>query len=143
MRDKAVLMGGGGLSIALSILMITAVGAQQWVLAAVAVAVLLSTGLLVAIDAWRRARSLRHFIRVELRRATAVSPAVQGDPTDSSPEVTTEDIVGAVAVLNAQYTGRLDRMQSALDEALRELRLATTTAPTDRSIAESGEPGSS
>lgn len=72
--------------------------------------------LLLQVDTWRRVRGIRRFVRDEIRRGAATAPAL---PT--APAVTAEDVTGAVRVMQAQYTGRMDRMQTSLDEALASL----------------------
>ncbi|MCE0487008.1 hypothetical protein [Ornithinimicrobium sediminis] len=113
MRSRLVLVLGALAALVLSAVIVVGVAFEQWVLAAAGAAALLSACLLVQLDSWRRARSLRRFLRDELRRGPAVGS------TDRS-TVSESDVVGAVRLMQAQYTGRLDRMQAALDRALAE-----------------------
>ena len=64
---------------------------------------------------------MRNFRRDEIRRAGGERPGattvVQPRPAD----VTRDDVLGVVRVMQAQYTGRLDRLQTAVEQALSEL----------------------
>ncbi|UJH70087.1 hypothetical protein [Ornithinimicrobium sp. INDO-MA30-4] len=102
----AVLVAG---SLALSLVAIFAVSGEQWVLAGVAFAVVLNLILVVALDSWRRVRQMRRFVRQEVRRlAVTESKEIPG------PTVADVDVVGSVRLMQAQYVGRLDRMQASL-----------------------------
>lgn len=122
MRSRLVPVVGalGGLLIAA--VLVVGVALQIWVLAAVAVGLLLAAILAVQLDTWRRTRSLRNFVRDQIRRQP-VDPAAFSPSAPSS--VTRDDVVGAVRLMQAQYTGRLDRLQRSLDEALSELASRT------------------
>lgn len=98
-------------------LMVVGVVLEMWVLAAAAGALLGAAILAVQVDTLRRTRSLRNFVRDEIRRSLADG----AQRAAVEPMVTQEDVVGAVRLLQAQYTGRLDRMQRGIDEALVEL----------------------
>lgn len=87
---------------------------------AVAAWLLGSAILLVQLDSWRRTRSLRNYVRDQFRDAPRVP-----DRTTSSPlpaRTSTDDVAGVVRVMQAQYVGRLDRLQSAVEETLASVR---------------------
>lgn len=122
---------GAGVVLALIIggIMIAGLVTQTWWLVAVAGWLLGSAVLLVQLDSWRRVRSLRRYVRDQVRGAVAASGVGTGGaqaelpgPTSVAPTAAPEDVVGAVRLLQAQYVGRLDRMQTTLDEALVALR---------------------
>lgn len=120
MLSKAVLPLGVVVAGLLSVLVILGVALEEWLLAAAAGCLLLSACLLVSLDAWRRARALRAFVRDEIGRLAArqakaarATPAAQ--PTDPAPTVTQADVVGTVRLLQAQYVGRLDRLQASVE----------------------------
>ncbi|USQ80058.1 hypothetical protein NF556_21140 [Ornithinimicrobium faecis] len=116
MRSTFVLAGA---ALAAVLTVVAVVGALQewWWLVVGAAMLLLSAVLIVAMDADRRVRGLRPYIRAEVARGAAVPTSAATPPT-----VSDADITGAVRVLQAQYTGRLDRMQTSVDEALAQLR---------------------
>lgn len=96
---------------------------EWWWLVTAAAMMLLSATLLAAIDADRRVRALRPFIRQTVRQ-------VAGEQVqEQAPQLSDADVTGAVQVLQAQYTGRLDRMQEALDQALARLAPEGDAAP--------------
>ncbi|MBA2695750.1 MAG: hypothetical protein H0U62_07895 [Actinobacteria bacterium] len=121
MLSKAVLPLGAVVSVLLSVLVLLGVALGQWLLAAAAGCALLSACLLVSLDAWRRARALRAFVRDEIgslaarqaKAARAATPAAE--PADPAPTVTPADVVGTVRLLQAQYVGRLDRLQASVE----------------------------
>lgn len=124
MRSTFVLAGA---ALAGVLTVVAVVGAVQewWWLVVAAAMVLLSAVLVVAMDADRRVRGLRPYIRAEVARGGGALTAAA-----TPPPVTDADITGAVRVLQAQYTGRLDRLQTSVEEALAQLR-AQGEAPAD------------
>jgi hypothetical protein len=109
LRSRPFLVLGVLAGVVLSAVTVVGVAVDQWVVAATGASMLLSVSLLVQLDAWRRLRALQR----ELRRSPAAG-AVRAPVADG-------DVAGAVRVMQAQYTGRLDRMQAALDRTLVEL----------------------
>ncbi len=116
MRSK-FLLAGCGLAVVLTAVAVLGAVQHWWWLVVAAGMVLLSLTLLVAMDADRRARALRPYIRGEVTRGGQLTQAATAQP----PTVSETDVIGTVRVLQAQYTGRMDRMQAALDEALAQL----------------------
>lgn len=139
MPPKIVLLGIGAAAV-LSGTVVLAVSQQWWWLAAAGAMTLVSLAFLVALDTHRRVRVLRSWLQREVRRElqrelrrldkrvaqvgrgveatrAAVAAAAEEPP---APQVTA-DTVGTVRLLQAQFVGRLDRMQAALDEAVAEL----------------------
>ncbi|MDO5739143.1 MAG: hypothetical protein Q4P07_03235 [Ornithinimicrobium sp.] len=108
---------GALIGLSLGGLLVVGVVLEIWVLAAAAGALLGAAILAVQVDTLRRTRSLRNFVRDEIRRSLADG----AQRAAVEPMVTQEDVVGAVRLLQAQYTGRLDRMQRGIDDALVEL----------------------
>ncbi|GAA1149568.1 hypothetical protein [Ornithinicoccus hortensis] len=126
MRSK-YLLAGAGVAAVLSIIGLVGSLLELWWLVVLAGMALLSATLLVALDADRRVRSLRPYIRGEVVRSSRAPKAPKPAATQS-PAVSEVDIVGAVKVLQAQYVGRMDRLQTSLDEAValvRDERAAT------------------
>lgn len=120
MLSKTVLPLGVLAAAVLSVLVLVGVAREQWLLAAAAGCVLLSACLLVSLDAWRRARALRAFVRQEIgglaaRQAKAVRATPDPEPTEPAATVTPADVVGTVRLLQAQYVGRLDRLQASVE----------------------------
>ena len=129
------------MAIVVSVALTIAVALEQWTLATALGAVLVSSTLLVAADANRQARLVR---RKLLKLSRAVAPArdtpeveveiEQDTPEDDIPIQTGRaDMLGAVRVLQAQYTARLDHLQASLDEAVADLRSASDHSASDRS----------
>lgn len=116
MRSRLVLAGTALAAVLTAAAVIGAVLEWWWLVVAAGMA-LLSATLLAALDVDRRTRSLRRTLREELARGGAGPVALT-----QAPPVTEADITGAVRVLQAQYTGRMDRMQTSLEEALAGLR---------------------
>lgn len=123
MRHHLVTVVGAVVGLVLVALLVTGVALEAWTLAALAGGVLALTVLVVQLDTWRRTRSLRDFVKTEVRRSAGhVSTSLPTDlavPRRSA--VTEDDVMGAVRLMQAQYTGRLDRMQRALDDAVDRL----------------------
>lgn len=126
-NPRVVLLSGVLLSAAMGLLAVIGVWAEQWVLVTLAGAVMAGTILLVQLDTWRRTRVMRNFLRDEIRQRSG-GPGLARSMTalDSAPAPTQDDVLGAVRLLQAQYTGRLDRLQAAVEQALAQV------APADR-----------
>lgn len=102
-RTHRRLILGAGLGAALSVAAVAGALLGWWWLVVLCAMVLLSAVLLVALDLHRRVRD----VRVVLGTVAAPPPA--------PPAPTPQDVVGTVRALQAQYTGRLDRLQDALE----------------------------
>ncbi|MCK0114322.1 hypothetical protein MWU75_19470 [Ornithinimicrobium sp. F0845] len=113
---KKLLLVGAGAACLLTVVAVVGAVLEWWWLVVAAAMVLLSCAFLAALDADRRARALRPLV------LKAVSSAGSVAAERVAPPVSEADVVGAVRVLQAQYTGRLDRMQAALDQAVTQLR---------------------
>lgn len=122
-RPLPVLAAGGLLALAVGGLVVLGVYLQRDVLVLLGVWALGSLILLVQLDTWRRTRSLRRYVRDQVRAAahTDQSPPSSGVHPAPAPTAAPEDVIGAVRLLQAQYVGRLDRMQTSLEDALAEL----------------------
>lgn len=112
-RSQKLLLGGAALGGLLTVLAVVGAALGWWWLVVLCAMALLSAVLLVAIDADRRVRELRAFVRKEIADI---------DTTGGRAAPTTDDVVGTVRVLQAQYTSRLDRLQDAVEDALRQRR---------------------
>lgn len=126
-RSRNLLLAGALVAVVLGALVVVGAALEQWVVAALGVAGLLCATFAVQLDVWRRVRALRSTIRKELRASGAGADAFLPSGTSS---ITQDDVVGAVRLMQAQYTGRLDRMQTALERALAELPTARTDSDT-------------
>lgn len=129
-----------------SILITVAVAAGWWTVATAVGALLVTATLVVAADANRQARMVRRRLtkmghrmdqlvkagrdredgalgagRTEGVR-TVVTPDLNVPATDFPGEANRADMLGAVRVLQAQYTARLDRLQASVEETLADLR---------------------
>ncbi|WP_130011818.1 hypothetical protein [Serinicoccus sediminis] len=112
MPVRLVPVVGSALGLVLAAVLVVGAAIGSPVLAALAGGLLGAAVLAVQLDSWRRVRSLRTYLRDEIRAARApAQPQVTAGASES-------DLLGAVQLLQAQYTGRLDRMQAALDDAL-------------------------
>lgn len=109
MRAQKLLLAGAGGAGALTAVAVLAAVLQWWWLVVLAGMLLGSAGLLAALDADRRVRELRTFVRAQVAAI---------DTTGGRVAPSTEDVVGTVRVLQAQYTGRLDRLQDTVERAL-------------------------
>lgn len=134
MLSKAVLPIGVVVAGILSILVLLGVALEQWVLAAAAGCVLLSLCLLVSLDTWRRVRALRGFVRDEIANLAArqarAARSTTAEVADPAATLTPADVVGTVRLLQAQYVGRLDRLQTSV-EALVEHAVPRDQVGTD------------
>ncbi|TQM95182.1 hypothetical protein FB476_0015 [Ornithinimicrobium humiphilum] len=110
-RAQQLLLAGAGAAGVLTVVATVAAALGWWWLVVLAAMLLLGGILLVALDADRRVRALRTVVRAELAKVEA--------PAAPRPAPAGEDVVGAVRTLQAQYTGRLDRLQDTVEQALR------------------------
>ncbi|MBW8173043.1 hypothetical protein K0651_08285 [Ornithinimicrobium sp. Arc0846-15] len=137
MQSKLLVAAIGAVSLVLSVLVVVGVSSQQWVLVAVAAVLLVNGTLLVALDAWRRVRMTRRIVRKELakelaRQLSESAPGMddEGLARANTPHLIEQaDLIGSMRVLQAQYVGRMDRMQASIDDAVRRLE-ATGDAST-------------
>lgn len=111
MRSQRFLLLGAAVGGGLTVLALVGALLGWWWLVVLAVMALLSAVLLVALDTDRRVRELRAFVRTEVASI---------DTTGGRAAPAQEDVVGTVRALQAQYTGRLDRLQDAVEAALRQ-----------------------
>lgn len=130
MSTRLISLAGALVGSLLGLLMVIGTLRGQPLLTVIGAALLGVAVLMVQVDTWRRVRSQRNFLRDEIRRVrTAGSHGSSGDAGPVSDEMRTatpawappaaqEDILGAVRLLQAQYTGRLDRMQRSLEDGL-------------------------
>ncbi|MBA2696741.1 MAG: hypothetical protein H0U62_13090 [Actinobacteria bacterium] len=143
MLSKAVLPIGVVVAGIVSVLVLLGVAQEQWVLAAAAGCVLLSVCLLVSLDTWRRARALRAFVRDEIAslaaRQAKAARSTTTEVADPAATVTPADVVGTVRLLQAQYVGRLDRLQASV-ESLVNQAVATPEEENGRLKGVCGEP---
>lgn len=110
MRTQQLLLVGAAAAAGLSLLAVVGAVLQWWWLVVLAGMALLSAVLLVALDTDRRVRELRSFVKAQVASI---------DTTGGRAAPTQEDVVGTVRALQAQYTGRLDRLQDTLEASLR------------------------
>lgn len=104
----------GLLGVALVVLLAVVAAAQGWWWLVVLCGMLMLTAILaVALDADRRVRELRAFVRAQI--AALDTTGGRGAPSE-------EDVVGAVRLLQAQYTGRLDRLQDSIEALIAQGR---------------------
>ncbi|WP_420113853.1 hypothetical protein [Pseudactinotalea sp.] len=120
------MLTGVALSAAMTAVAVVAAMLQWWWLLTLAAMVLLSGAFLFALDADRRVRSLPTWA-TELARRTVASHKPPKPPKPPAPVVvaapaTEQDVLGAVRVLQAQYIGRLDRLQTSIEHELELLR---------------------
>ncbi|ANS79300.1 hypothetical protein SGUI_1904 [Serinicoccus hydrothermalis] len=121
MPARLVPLAGTAAGLVLVLVLVLGVALELPVLAALAGG-LLGVGILaVQLDSWRRVRSLRNYLRDEIRRVSGTPDQGYAAVPAAPAPAAQSDLLGAVQVLQAQYTGRLDRMQVTLDEALDQL----------------------
>lgn len=113
---KRELLAGVTLAAGLTAVAVVGAALEWWWLVTTAAMLLLSAAFLAAVDADRRVRALRPFIKQTVRQAAGETTQEQAPPLSDA------DVIGAVQLLQAQYTGRLDRMQESVDQAVAHLR---------------------
>lgn len=111
---KLLLVGAIGAGV-LSVMAVVAAATEVWWLLAFALTVLLSAGFIAALDADRRVISLQRTTAKDLKRVRA---EIAARPKGSA-EASEQNILGSVRLLQAQYTGRLDRMQTSIENSLK------------------------
>lgn len=132
MRSKILLAGVVG-AFGLTVLAVVAAAQSLWWLVTACVMALLSAIFAVVLDANRKTRYLRTQLRAEASRIRQESGVTRAEPVDPIPPTITEfDVVGAVQVLQAQYVGRMDRMQQTLDRAVEVIEQTTQSDHTPR-----------
>lgn len=109
-RSSKVLVAGALVGGVTTLAAVVGAALGWWWLTVLAGMALLTAVLLVALDADRRVRELRAFVRAQIAGIDTSGGRVA--PSD-------EDVVGTVRALQAQYTGRLDRLQDTVEQALR------------------------
>lgn len=117
-NPRNVLLAGAVTAALLGGLVVLGVWLEHWVLAATAGAATGGLILLVQVDTWRRTRQLRNFVRDEIRSRPLPPAEPVQLPTELPAQPTHDDLLGTVRLMQAQYTGRLDRLQSAVERAL-------------------------
>lgn len=127
MRSKILLAGLVGSGVLTVVAVIAAAQAWWWLVTACAMA-LLTALFVVALDANRRVRYLRRQVRAEAAKLQQDLSTSRPEPADATPAPFTDfDVTGAVQVLQAQYIGRIDRMQQSLDRAVVAVEQASRT----------------
>lgn len=118
---------------ALLLVVLAAVGAafELYWLTAAALGLILTAQFVVVLDTNRRTRYLPRRVKALLRSVKldvnpvagpgprAAQPAGRPVATTAAPQ---QDVTGAVRLIQAQYMGRLDRAQTALESAAEDLR---------------------
>lgn len=115
MRTQQLLLAAAAVAGGLTVLAVVGAALQWWWLVVLAGMLLLSGILLAAVDTDRRVRQLRAFVKEEVRAVGR--QRVEPDPGPSRLE---EHVVGTVRALQAQCTGRLDRLQDSIESVLRQ-----------------------
>lgn len=115
------MLAGGAIAAALTAASIVGAVLQLWWLAVGSGMALLSGIFLLTIDTARRVRYLPSRIKQIVRKTTPPRKVLK-QPPPPPPRAAEQDLLGAVRVLQAQYLGRLDRLQTEVEHALRELR---------------------
>ena len=110
MRSRHLLLAAVAFAAVMSLAAVVGTLLEWWWLVALAGAGLLSATLLAAVDTDRRVRELRSYVRAQVASI---------DTTGGRAAPTQEDVVGTVRALQAQYTGRLDRLQDTVEQSLR------------------------
>ena len=118
---------------ALLLVVLAAVGAafELYWLTAAALGLILTAQFVVVLDTNRRTRYLPRRVKGLLRSVKldvnpVASPAPRAAQPAGRPAAPTaapqQDVTGAVRLIQAQYMGRLDRAQTALESAAEDLR---------------------
>ncbi|WP_462418714.1 hypothetical protein [Kytococcus sp. Marseille-QA3725] len=137
MKSTKMMAAIGGALLLVLVATVSAAFGLYWLTAA-ALGLILTAQLVVSMDTNRRVRylprrvkSLLQTIKVEAapaRTGKATARSAQGKPGASAPArpaaAPQQDVTGAVRLIQAQYLGRLDRAQSALESAAEDLRSA-------------------
>lgn len=111
---------GVALAVVLSALVVAGAALRWWWLFAAGIAAFGSSILLVALDVDRRARSVSSSVK-QLAKRRPPAPARPAAPPPAPRVEDRADLVGTVRLLQAQYVGRLDRMEARLERALTDL----------------------
>lgn len=118
---------------ALLLVVLAAVGAafELYWLTAAALGLILTAQFVVVLDTNRRTRYLPRRVKALLRSVKLdVNPVAGPAPRAAQPAgrpvaptaAPQQDVTGAVRLIQAQYMGRLDRAQTALESAAEDLR---------------------
>lgn len=109
-----------------------------WWLVVASAMVLVSSTFLLTLDASRRIRYLPGRVRQVVRRAMPRKIHQEPEPAPVAAAPPTEqDVVGTVRVLQAQYLGRLDKLQADVESALAALH-SWTASHTDPAAGRTG-----
>lgn len=112
MKSKNVLVATACAAGIITVVAVVAAVFELWWLVTAAIMLVLSAGCLAAVDANRRVILLRAFVIKDLKRTRAeLTGGSQKQPAE-------RDVLGAVRLLQAQYTARLDRLQGSIENAL-------------------------
>jgi hypothetical protein len=135
-----VLAGAAGGALLGAVAVVGAILEAWWLVVAAVMAVLTAI-LVIALDAHRLARNNHHQVRrlsTRLKRQGAAPAAASAGPDreparpdpaalGDAPPADLSDVVGALRVAQAQYAGRLDRLQRSVEVALDALPGAAAT----------------
>lgn len=120
------MLAGAAIAAALTTASITGAVLQFWWLVVGPGMALLSATFLLTIDTARRVRYLPMKTKQIVRKNTPPRKAVK--QPSPSPRTVEDEVSAAIKVLQSQYIGRLDRLQSSVEQALRELQEHSITA---------------
>lgn len=125
MRSK-VLVAGVLVALVLSAVVLGGVLTERWWLAAIGGWAFLAATFLLALDADRRVRRQDFVVRKLIAKSQAAAHARQQAAAvpvapPAPPPVSEADVLGTVRLLQAQYVGRLDRLQTTVDQAVEKL----------------------
>lgn len=115
MSSKTLLLVGAIGAGVLSVMAVIAAATEVWWLLVLALTLLLSASFVAALDADRRVISVQRTTARDLKRVRA---EIAARPKDSA-AASEQNILGSVRLLQAQYTGRLDRMQTSIENSLK------------------------
>lgn len=136
MTSRPLVLAAGAAGALVVVLAVVSVAREQWVLAAAAAGLLALGMFAVQLDTWRRVRGSRTHLRQELDRQlreldrqlralarqarTSPPPAAVPAPVARG-SVHEEDLRGALTMMQTQHAARLDRLQTAVEQALTDL----------------------
>ena len=129
MRLRKAVLGAAGISV-LTVTSVVGTIVGQDELARIASTLLVAAVGLLVIDGTvalrrteRQVRRVRSVVRdVASRPAARPRESVKVPPrAETLPATSTADLIGTIKLLQAQYVGRLDRMQAALDAAIERM----------------------